>query len=125
MSQDANEKELTTWGFTKGFRTGLITFILALQTSAIIYLYIDKGNSDKKTIDTQAKLYQQMIDYMRPTKERMDNVVEKVDTAATRVLEVSNKVDSGLNNTVIKRKCYATLIGPSYHDSSVLRGNKN
>lgn len=111
MSQDANEKELTTWGFTKGFRTGLISFILALQTSAIVYLYIDKGQTEreksqteKEKIELQAKLYEQMIEYMRPTKERMDNVVEKVDTVATRVLEVTNNVDSESKVRTIKKR---------------------
>jgi hypothetical protein len=111
MSQDANEKELTTWGFTKGFRTGLITFILALQTSAIVYLYIDKGQvekeksqTEKEKFESQARLYEQMIEYLRPTKDRMENMVQKVDTVATIVLASANKVDSISNVKTIKKK---------------------
>ena len=91
---DANEKELTTWGFTKGFRTGFITFILALQTTAIVFLYIDNSQSKDNELMRQEKLYEKMIDYMKPTKDKMESVADKVDTAASRAIQVSNKVDS-------------------------------
>lgn len=95
---DANEKELTTWGFTKGFRTGLITFILALQTTAIVYLFVAFSRSEREKQQLQAKLYDKMIDYIRPTRDKMEKAADTVVTAATRAIEVSQKVDSISNN---------------------------
>ncbi|WP_285055133.1 hypothetical protein [Pedobacter ginsengisoli] len=91
---DANEKELTTWGITKGLRTGFITFLFALQMSAIITLFVLYYRSEREKNELQAKLYEKMIDYLRPTRDKMENAADTVVTAATKVIEVSQKVDS-------------------------------
>lgn len=101
MAIDPNEKELTVWGFAGGLRTGLITFILALLIMSNIYLYIDRARADKEKalseadkLKMQEKLYEQMIEYIKPANDRMNNVVNKVETAASKAITTSEKVDS-------------------------------
>jgi hypothetical protein len=104
MKVDANEKELSVWGFAGGLRTGLITFILALLIMSNIYLYIDRARADKEKALSEAeklilqeKLYERMIQYIKPTTDRMNTVADKVDTAATRAINSANAVDSITN----------------------------
>jgi len=101
MALDANDKELTVWGFAKGMRTGLMTFFLAAQMMAIIYLYVDRARADKEKAMSEAekliiqgKLYEQMIEYIKPTRDKMDGAAEKVDKAATVAIAASAKMDS-------------------------------
>lgn len=103
MAGDANEKELTVWGFTKGLRTGLITFLLALLIMSNIYLFSVVQQTQKEKYEDQAKRYQDMINFLQPAKDHMNDVANKVDTAATRVISTSDKVDS-LTNELNKRK---------------------
>jgi hypothetical protein len=109
MAVDANENELSVWGFTKGLRTGLITFILALLITAVIYLYVDKAKSEARAeekqrlseaqkLQMQKELYEQMIEYLKPTKDRMNTVADKVDTAVTRAINSADRVDSLTNS---------------------------
>jgi hypothetical protein len=104
MKVDANEKELSVWGFAGGLRTGLITFILALLIMSNIYLYIDRARADKEKalseadkLKLQKELYERMIQYIKPTTDRMNTVADRVDTAASRVINSANVVDSITN----------------------------
>jgi hypothetical protein len=103
MATDANEKELSVWGFTKGLRTGLITFIMAIQMMAIIYLYVDKNQTEREKYDDQAKRYQEMIKFLQPAKDHLNAAAARVDTAAARAISSSQTVDS-LTNELNKQK---------------------
>ena len=101
MAIDPNERELTTWGIAGGLRSGFITFILALLIMAVVYLYIDKSRSDRRIYDDQERrrqdqerLYKEMIEYMRPEKERLNYAVDTVIKASTRAIESSERLDS-------------------------------
>ena len=98
MAGDANEKELSVFGFAKGMRAGLITFILSLQTIAIIYLFIALSKSESQKQELQAKLYEKMIDFIRPTRDKMDEAVDKVNRVTDQVSETAQFTDS-LNRT--------------------------
>ena len=95
---DANEKELSVFGFAKGMRAGLITFILSLQTVAIVYLFIALSKSNSEKQELQAKLYEKMIDFIRPTRDKMEETIKRVDTAVVKVTETALATDS-LNNS--------------------------
>lgn len=100
---DANEKEFNVFGIAKGMRAGLITFLLAIQMMAIIYLYVDKNQTEKEKYDDQAKRYQEMINFLQPAKDHMNAAAARVDTAAARAISSSQTVDS-LTNELNKRK---------------------
>lgn len=95
---NANDKELTVFGFSKGMRAGLITFFLALQTMAIIYLFfsLGKANDKKDAIQekerqNQAELYEKMIEYLAPTKAKMNMAAEKAIVASDNLDSVTTK----------------------------------
>jgi len=108
---DNNEKELTTWGFTKGMRTGLITFLLGSMMAAIVFLFVDGKKSDRQSekdkIAIQKELYEKMIQMMDKKMEQpvkaINDVVKKVDTAAGKAIAASITVDS-LSTQYIKNK---------------------
>lgn len=97
---DANEKELTVFGFAKGMRAGFVTFIMSMEAIAIIYLFIAFRQSETDKQQLQAKLYEKMIDYIRPTRDKLEEAAKKVDTA---VVKVNNSVEltDSLNNSLI------------------------
>jgi hypothetical protein len=103
MAEDANEKELITWGITKNLRTGLITTILALLIMSNVYLFSMLRQSDKEKYDDQAQRYKDMINFLQPAKDNMNAAADKVNTAADRAIVSSNTVDS-LTNELNKRK---------------------
>ncbi len=94
MALDPNEKELTTWGIAGGFRTGFITFFLALLTMAVVTLFAMFVDLQRDRVKDKDKQIEELKEYLKPTTERMNNVANKVDTAATRVITTSDKVDS-------------------------------
>lgn len=106
------EKEFKTLmpGLTDRLRTGFVTAIIAMLLCAVIYLFILVIKLQNQKEEMQAKLYEQMIDYLRPTKDRLNNVADKADTAATRVIEaaksieVTNTKDSLLKSTITEKK---------------------
>jgi len=94
---DANDKEMTVFGLAKGMRGGLITFIMAGQWIAIVVLfYLVIGAKDDKA-DSQAAVYEKMIEYIKPTKEKMNQAAEKVIIS-------SNNLDSATNYIIEKQK---------------------
>lgn len=101
---DANEKELSVFGFAKGMRAGLVTFILSLLIGSNIYLFIALENAKEKTLQIQANGYEKMIEYMKPTKDLMTDVAKKVDTAATKAIASSDRVDSVSTMLLIKKQ---------------------
>lgn len=94
MAIDPNEKELSTWGIAGGFRTGFITFFLALLTMAVVTLFTLFFKSQNDRLEDKQKQIEELKEYLRPTTERMNNVANKVDTAATKVITSADKVDS-------------------------------
>jgi hypothetical protein len=103
IAGDANDKELTVLGFAKGMRAGLVTFMLALQTAGIIYLFTVVLQTQKEKYDDQAQRYKDMINFLQPAKDHMNAAADKVNTAADRAIVSSNTVDS-LTNELNKRK---------------------
>lgn len=102
-----NEKELDTWGFTKGLRTGLITFILGSMMCAIVYLFFQYSSSEKESKLMQKELYEKMLqrvdEKMEQPVKAINDVVSKVDTAAQKATAAAGKVDS-LANTYDRTK---------------------
>ncbi|WP_316743431.1 hypothetical protein [Pedobacter antarcticus] len=91
---NANDKELTVFGFSKGMRAGLVTFIMAIEAIGLVYLFFAYQKSEADNRKNQQRIYEQMIDYMKPARDQMYNAASKVDTAATRAIAASDKVDS-------------------------------
>jgi predicted lipid-binding transport protein (Tim44 family) len=96
MAEDANEKELTTWGIAGGLRTGFITFMFALLIMCVIYLFIALQQ-------LQNQRYEDMVKFLQPAKDHMNEAAEKASTAADRAISTSDKVDS-LTNQLNKPK---------------------
>jgi len=95
---DANDKELTVFGFAKGYRAGLITFMLAAQSIAIVSLFFLVVESKNQNQILQAKLYEKMIEYMKPTKDKMNKAADKVITSSENLDSVSTKLLSNHQN---------------------------
>ncbi|MNL62257.1 hypothetical protein D3C87_1862630 [compost metagenome] len=68
---------------------------------AIVYLFILVVKLQNQKEEMQAKLYEKMIDYLQPTKERLNNVADKADTAAERVIEATRVIEEKNNKDSI------------------------
>lgn len=91
---DPNEKELSTWGIAGGFRTGFITFFLALLTMGLVTLFSMIMDLQNDRLKDKEKQIEELKEYMRPTTERMNDAANKVDTAVHKVITSADKVDS-------------------------------
>ena len=104
---DSNERELTTYGFTKSMRTGLITSLLGLMIGAIVYLFFAFKSSEKEKQAMQKDLYEKMLqrvdEKMKQPLGAINDVIGKVDTAAHKATEAANKVDS-ISDQYLKTK---------------------
>jgi len=89
----STEKELSFLGFvTAGWRRGLITFLLALQTLAIIWLYIDKNDTEARSRAYQEKLNDRLLDQVLPVAKKMERAADTVGAAAAKVDSLSNAI---------------------------------
>lgn len=97
------EKEFKTLlpGLTDNLRTGFVTAIIAIQFCAIVYLFITQRQDEKEHAKEVAERYEQMIDYLKPAKEKLeksaDNVNQVVEQAKT-----SLDISDSLNNQSLK-----------------------
>ncbi|MBE7178183.1 MAG: hypothetical protein INR69_17405 [Mucilaginibacter polytrichastri] len=86
------KNELEQVGFvTDKLRRGVITTIIGVLIVSNFTLLGIVINLNGKIQDVQEKLYERVIDEMRPTVQKWNNVAEKVDGVATRVDSVAIK----------------------------------
>lgn len=104
---EINEKELSVWGFTKGLRTGFITFLIAVMMMSIGYLFYTVMKSEREKVAMQKELYELVIKRIDTQLEapikNINNVTIKADTAATKAISAANKVDS-LSSKIFKSR---------------------
>lgn len=97
-TENKQDQELNTFGFTTSkLRNGLITSIIALLVGAIIVLARQNAKQQKQIVETQDRLYKQMIEEVRrqvtPSVDRVYEATLRVDSAATKV----DSLLSGIN----------------------------
>ncbi|MDX3913771.1 MAG: hypothetical protein QHC79_09545 [Pseudosphingobacterium sp.] len=97
MAENTQEKELKTFGFTGKLRTGLVTAIMALMLTAIVFLTQYAISLNKEILQMQGNLYNQMIKEIKtnvktevketvvPTVKNLDTVASKLDSATTEL----------------------------------------
>lgn len=105
---DNNQIEADFFGITKKLRTGFFTAILGLSLSANAYFFYSSLKSakeeSKEKLEMQEKLYERVIETLRPTVQKMNNVADKVDTVADQASNAASKVDSVSNLIIDKNK---------------------
>ena len=99
-----NEQEANFFGMTKSLRQGFFTAILGLSLAVNVFFYIDNKRTDKEKLEMQEKMYERVIQSLAPTVNKMNNAVEKVDTAVINVSNSALKVDSVTNMIINKNK---------------------
>jgi sensor domain CHASE-containing protein len=98
------EKEFKTLlpGLTDKLRTGFVTAIIAIQFCAIVYLFVAVIQAKNERSELQAKLYQQMIEYIQPAKEKLEASTEKIDKVVEKA-NTSLDISDSLNTQSLKQ----------------------
>jgi hypothetical protein len=104
FGMDNNEKEAAFFGFTKSMRTGFFTAILGFSFVLNVYLFSEIKDLQIDKVQMQEKLYERVIETLRPTVQKMNNVADKVDTVADQASNAASKVDSVSNLIIDKNK---------------------
>jgi hypothetical protein len=97
MMGDANEKELTTFGFTKNLRAGLITALFSVLLTSVAFLYREISKAKDRELENQKVLYEKMIDYIDPAKKKLEEAAKKADTVLVQA-QASIVTTDSLNN---------------------------
>lgn len=102
--ENKTEKEFKTLlpGLTNNLRTGFVTAIIAIQFCAIVYLFIAFTEAKNERSELQAKLYQQMIDYLKPTKDKLEESAENVNQVVEKA-KTSLVISDSLNTQALKK----------------------
>lgn len=81
-----NEREFKAFGFiTSKMRSGFLTAVVSLQAIAIVWLFTLLMEAKRDNERMQSKLYEKMINYLKPP-------VEHLNQAATRVDSLTNAI---------------------------------
>jgi preprotein translocase subunit YajC len=98
------EKEFKTLlpGLTDKLRTGFVTGIIGILFCAIVYLFIIQRQDAKDHEEQRAKQYEQMIEYLRPAKEKMVESAENVNKVVERT-NTSLDISDSLNTEALKK----------------------
>jgi|GEM_PF-1198940 len=99
MSENQQEKELTTFGIKGKLRTGIITGIMTIQFTAIGVLYYQVLSLNNDRIDDKDKMYQQMLEIAteKAKREAVQTVDQKLDPMVKKVDTISANADSTFN----------------------------
>lgn len=104
FGMDNNEKEAAYFGFTKSMRTGFFTAILGFSFALNVYLLTKIEDLQVDKVELQEKLYERVIESLKPTVQKMNSVTDKVDTVADQASSAASKVDSVSNLIIDKNK---------------------
>src|SRR5687768_9741155 len=80
MGYSSDESLLTTWGWGKQLRRGLLVTILSLLISAVIFLFFDSNRKQKDYQDKLEKQNQELLKILIPSINKVNNTVNAVDT---------------------------------------------
>jgi type II secretory pathway pseudopilin PulG len=98
------EKEFKTLlpGLTDKLRTGFVTAIIGILFCAVAYLFIIQRQDAKESAKQQAKQYEQMIEYLKPAKEKLEASTEKINEVVEKA-NTSLDISDSLNNQSLKK----------------------
>jgi hypothetical protein len=98
------EKEFKTLlpALTDNLRTGFVTAIISILFCAVVFLYITQRQDDKEHAKEQAERYEQMIEYLRPAKEKLEASTEKIDKVVEKA-NTSLDISDSLNTQSLKQ----------------------
>ncbi|MNL29834.1 hypothetical protein D3C87_1515350 [compost metagenome] len=108
---DETEREFKTLlpGITGKLRTGFVTAIMGIMLCAIVFLFMLVIQLYRQNAQMQAKMLEKMIDYLEPTKDKLNYAADKADTAAERVIKVTKDIEEknstdSVNRSTINKK---------------------